>query len=92
MPHCKTPDQNHWCDRHKPKDGTGIGPGFFCDYPHPDHREPREVTALDGTRQMIDAPTVFCRRIKDHDGFHRAFTRSIRVPEIWADPDEEPPF
>ena len=83
----------HWCDLHRPPTGAGGGPGFFCSAPHPQHTEPREVTALDGTRQTIDAPTVFCRRRDGHDGDHAAFVFSIRTPDHWpTNPDEEPPF
>jgi len=62
----------------------------YCNSVHPNYIEPREVTALDGTTSTIDAPTVWCRRIKNHIGDHAAYTFGVHTPETWS--DEEAPF
>jgi hypothetical protein len=68
---------NHYCGTHKSSFAR------YCDDPHPDHTEPREVHSLDGTLSTIDVPTVFCRRLENHPGAHAAYVFSISQPETW---------
>ncbi len=48
----------------------------FCSAPKP----PREG----------DPPDVFCRRAPNHEGYHAAFTHSIKTPTLWAVEEASP--
>lgn len=65
------PDNRHWCSQHKPADGWGMGPGYFC--AAKDHA----VTAT----ELVDPPT--CTRRIDHDGPHKGFRFGITEPHTW---------
>jgi hypothetical protein len=59
---------------------------LFCQAPHPDLFESKtKRVKMDGEwiEETEDVPYVFCMRLLDHPGEHKAFVYSISTPDSW---------
>lgn len=65
------PPSRHWCPQHRPADGVGMGPGYFC-------------AAKDHAAASDVAGTPSCTRRKDHGGDHAGFKFGVQHVHTWA--------